>query len=218
MATRHVLAELIALFEATTPHIRVRLESMGGVDAAKRVKAGEAFDVIVLASNVIDDLTAAGHVVAGSRVDLVASPIAVAVRVGASRPDIGSADAVKRAVRAARTVGYSTGPSGTYLATLFERWDPDFGRRVVVAPPGVPVASLVARGDVELGFQQLSELLGVEGIEVVGPLPPEIQMTTIFSGGIASASTQREAAREVLSFMAAPAVTDTKRNHGMDAA
>src|SRR5689334_6779635 len=120
MATRQVLSELAKQFESQA-HSAVRVESVGGVDAAKRVRGGEPFDLVVLASNVIDALIAEGHL-ENPRVDVVTSPIAVGVRTGATRPDISSADAVKRAVLAAARVGYSTGPSGTYLARLFEQW------------------------------------------------------------------------------------------------
>lgn len=215
MATRHLLAALIGEFEAASA-ARVVLESVGGVDAAKRVRAGESFDVVVLASDVIDALAASGHLVAGSRADIAASPIAVAVRAGAVRPDLSSADAVRRAVTAARRVGYSTGPSGTHLAKIFSGWDAGLQERSVVAPPGVPVATLVARGDVELGFQQLSELLGVDGIDVVGLLPVELQAITIFSGGVASASSDAPAARSLLAFLASPARAEARRRHGMD--
>jgi molybdate transport system substrate-binding protein len=219
MATRHLLADLASRFEAQSPH-RVLLESVGGVDAAKRVTAGEAVDAVVLAREAIDDLIAAGRIIAGSRVDLVASAIAVAVRAGAPQPDISTTEAIKHAVLTARSVGYSTGPSGTHLARIFAAWD-DTGalkERIVVAPPGVPVASLVARGDIELGFQQLSELMGGDGIDVVGLLPPPAQMVTTFSGGVALASAWPDAVRELLQFMAAPSVTEVKRRYGMDAA
>jgi molybdate transport system substrate-binding protein len=218
MATRRLLADLIAKFETASPHL-VSLESVGGLDAARRVRAGEALDVVVLARDVIDDLIGTMHIVTGSRVDVAVSAIGVAVKAGAPHPDIRSAEGVKAAVLAARTVGYSTGPSGQYLARLFASWDPD-GRlrdRITVAPVGVPVGSLVARGDIELGFQQLSEL-GGDGIEVVGPLPSDIQMMTTFSGGVALTSTQPDAARALLTFMARPALTEIKRAHGMDAA
>ena len=218
MATRRLLGEMIAQFEKTSPH-RVALESVGGLDAAKRVRAGEPLDVVVLAREVIDDLIGAARIVEGSRVDVAVSAIGVAVRSGTPHPDISSADGVRAAVLAARRIGYSTGPSGQYLAKLFASWDPD-GRledRIIVAPVGVPVGSLVARGDIDLAFQQLSEL-GGDGIDVVGPLPPDIQMMTTFSGGVARASAQPEAARALLAFMASPAVAPIKREHGMDAA
>jgi molybdate transport system substrate-binding protein len=217
MATRKLLGDVITKFEATSKH-RVSLESVGGVDAAKRVRSGEPLDVVVLAREVIEELIGAARLAPGSRVDVVVSAIGVAVRAGAARPDISSAPRVKAAVLAARRVGYSTGPSGQYLAKLFAGWDAD-GRlkdRITVAPPGVPVASLVARGDLELGFQQLSELSG-DGIEVVGPLPPDIQMLTTFSGGIALSSMQPDAARALLNFMASPALRSLKQAHGMDA-
>jgi len=218
MATRRLLGEMIAQFEKTSPH-RVALESVGGLDAAKRVRAGEPLDVVVLAREVIDDLIGAARIVEGSRVDVAVSAIGVAVRSGTPHPDISSADGVRAAVLAARRIGYSTGPSGQYLAKLFASWDPD-GRledRIIVAPVGVPVGSLVARGDIDLAFQQLSEL-GGDGIDVVGELPPDIQMMTTFSGGVARASAQPEAARALLAFMASPALTPIKREHGMDTA
>jgi len=218
MATRRLLAELTAQFEATSSH-RVSLESIGGVDAAKRVKAGDTFDLVVLAKDAIEDLTAASRIVAGSRIDVAVSAIAIAVPAGTPHPDISSAGGVKRAVLSARSIGYSTGPSGVYLAKLFKTWDSEdrLQNRITVAPAGVPVGSLVARGEIELGFQQLSELIGVDGIEVVGLLPPEIQAITTFSGGIAQTSTQPDAARALLAFMAGPELTPIKRKYGMDA-
>ncbi len=219
MATRPILAELGAAYERESG-IAVAIESVGGVDAAKRVQAGEAFDVVVLAANAIDQLAAAGRVLAGSKVDLVRSGVAIAVRAGAPQPDIGSEDAVRRAVRAARSISYSTGPSGVHLAKLFERWGiaGELEGRIVQAPPGVPVGALVARGEVELGFQQLSELLPLEGIAVIGPLPPAIQIVTSFSAGVCASSAQPEAVRALLAFMNLPQAAETKRRHGMEPA
>jgi molybdate transport system substrate-binding protein len=219
MATRAVLAELAGAYEARSG-ARVALESIGGVEAAKRVQAGEAFDVVVLARDAIDKLVAAGHLVAGSEVDLVRSGVAVAVRAGAARPEIGSEDALRRAVLAARTIGYSTGPSGVQLARLFERWGigDQVQSRIVVAPPGVPVGTLVARGEVELGFQQLSELIHLEGIDVLGPLPAAVQIVTTFTAAVGARARQPDAGRALLAFMASPAVADVKRRQGMDAA
>ena len=157
---------------------------------------------------------------AGSKADLVRSGVAVAVRAGATRPDIGSEDALRRAVVGARTLGYSTGPSGVQLARLFERWGiaDEIKGRIVTAPPGVPVGSLVAKGEVELGFQQLSELMHLPGIDVLGALPQEVQIVTIFSGGVCAASSQPQAARDLLAFMASSVADDAKRRQGMEPA
>lgn len=219
MATRQVLAELVAGFEAVSG-ASVAIESVGGVDAAKRVQAGEAFDVVILASDAIDKLIAAGHLQPGSRVDLVRSGVAAAVREGAPVPDLGSEDAVRSAVLAAPSISYSTGPSGVALAKLFERWgiSEQLVSRTVQAPPGVPVASLVARGEVALGFQQLSELLGVAGITIAGPLPPAIQIITTFSAGIPVHTAQTDAVRAMLAHMTAPQAAEAKRRQGMEPA
>ena len=219
MATRAVLAELTAACEAQAD-LRVVVESVGGVDAARRVQAGEAFDLVVLASDALQRLIDAGPVLAGSRVDLVHSPVAIAVRAGAPRPDVGSEDAVRQAVLAAYRIGYSTGPSGAHLLQLFERWGiaAQVQPRTVQAPPGVPVAALLARGEVDLAFQQLSELMHADGVDVVGTLPEAIAFITTFSGGVCRRSTQPDAARAALAFMASPAAADAKRRHGMQAA
>ena len=199
MATRLLLADLCESHEQRTGQ-RVEVESVGGVDAARRVQAGEAFDVVFLASDAIDKLMAGGRALAGSRVDLVHSGVAVAVREGAPVPDLGDEEAVKQVVLAARTVSYSTGPSGVALARLFERWGiaTELAGRLVTPPPGVPVGSLVAKGEVELGFQQLSELIHVQGIHIVGPLPEPIQIITTFSGAVCASSTRPDAVRALL--------------------
>ncbi len=218
MATRLLLNALAADFTAQTGQA-VAIESVGGVDAAKRVQAGEVFDAVFLASDAIDKLIAAGHL-QGRRVDLVHSGVAVAVPAGAPQPDLSSEDAVRAAVLAAPTLGYSTGPSGVALVKLFERWGiaESVQSRIVQAPPGVPVGALVARGEVALGFQQLSELIHVEGIAIVGPLPPAIQITTTFSAGVGSQSTQAEAVRALLAFMASPQAAAAKQREGMQPA
>jgi molybdate transport system substrate-binding protein len=219
MATRQFLAEVVAAWQARGG-ASVAIESVGGVDAAKRVQAGEAFDVVILAADAIGKLAAAGRIVDGSVTDLVRSGVAIAVRRGATRPDIGSEEALRRAVLAAPTLGYSTGPSGVALQQLFARWGiaDAIQSRLVQAPPGVAVGSLVARGEVALGFQQLSELMHLDGIEVVGPMPPELAIVTTFTGAVCTASAQPNAARALLDFIRSPAADEARRRNGMQPA
>ena len=217
MATKALLADLVALYRRHNPDVHVLVESVGGVDAAKRVQAGETFDAVVLASDAIDRLVASGHVLAGSRVDLVRSGVAVAVPADQPVPDISTEAALKAAVLAATSLGVSTGPSGVQLAKLFEAWGiaEQIKDRIVQAKPGVPVGALLAQGQVALGFQQLSEMRGVAGITVLGPLPEAVQITTTFSGSVAATSAQAPAVRALLAFWAAPACTRLKEEHGM---
>ena len=219
MATRQVLADVLATWQQRSGQ-QVAMESVGGVDAAKRVQADEAFDLVVLASDAIDKLEAAGKVKAGSKVDLVRSGVVACVPAGAAKPDISTEDALRSAVQAAPTIGYSTGPSGVALIRLFERWGiaKEVAQRTVQAPPGVPVGSLVARGEVALGFQQYSELIHLTGIDLLGPLPDAVQIITIFSAGICAASSDPESARGLISFMASPEAAEAKRRQGMDPA
>ena len=219
MATRLLLNALADDFSARTGQ-PVDIESVGGVDAAKRVQAGEQFDAVFLASDTIDKLIVAGHLRADSKVDLARSGVAVAVRAGAAQPDISSEDAVRAAVLAAPSISYSTGPSGVALAKLFETWGiaQEIQSRIVQAPPGVPVGTLVARGDVALGFQQLSELLHLEGICVLGPLPDAIQVLTTFSAAQSVRSKHPEAVRELLVDFSSVRAADTIRRQGMEPA
>lgn len=220
MATRQVLADLTQAWKEQGGE-PVDIESVGGVDAAQRVQAGEeAFDLVFLASNAIDKLEAAGRVLPGSKVDLMLSSTAVAVPAAAAQPDIRSEEAVRAAVLAAPSVGFSTGPSGVALQKLFERWgiDEEIKPRMVQARPGVPVGSMVASGEVALGFQQLSELIHVHGIQIVGALPAAIAIDTVFSAAVVSGAANAEAARRLLAFMASPQAVEAKRRQGMEPA
>lgn len=216
MAAREVLAELAKGYSAHSGQ-PVAAAAAGGVEVAKRVQAGEEVDVVVLSDTAIDKLIAGGQLRAG-RIDLVKSGVAIAVRSGSARLDVSSEAAVKAAVAAASSLSYSTGPSGVYLEKLFERWGilESLRPRIVVPPPGIPVGSLVASGQAALGFQQLSELLNVDGIEVLGPLPAAIQTITTFSAGISVRCVQPQQASALLDYMNLPAATAVKERYGMD--
>jgi molybdate transport system substrate-binding protein len=213
-ATQHLLAQLAAAYEAQTGQV-VQIESVGGVDAAKRVAAGACFDVVLLASDAIDQLIASGHLVA-PRVDWVRSPVAMAVPVGTALPNINNAAALKAALLAAPSISYSTGPSGNYLAKLFEQWGiaEAMSAKLIVPPPGTPVGSLVASGQAALGFQQLSEFLGVDGIQIVGNLPDEVAFITTFSAGVPVGASNATA---FLRFLNASETASIKQHQGMSA-
>ncbi|AET94477.1 ABC molybdate transporter, periplasmic ligand binding protein (plasmid) [Burkholderia sp. YI23] len=217
MATRQVLIDLAAAYEARSGQ-RVAFESTGGVAAFKRVEEGEAFDIVVLASDAIARLAASGRVDAHSRVRIARSGIAIAVACGAPHPSIDDEAAVREAVLAARSIGYSTGPSGAHLIRLFERWGigERIASRIVQAPPGVAVGTLIASGEVELGFQQMSEMTGVAGIDVLGMLPSAIQALTVFEGAVCAKASAAGPAREFLKFATSPDADAAKTPHGME--
>ena len=219
MAMRHVLTELAEAYEQRSRQ-RVAILSVGGVEAARRINDGEPFDFVVLAADAIEQLASNRRVDPRSRTDLARSGVAIAVAAEAPRPDVGSEAAVRDAILRARSIGYSTGPSGAHLVRLFQRWGiaDVIAPRIVQAPPGVPVGTLVARGEVELGFQQLSELMHLPGVDVIGLLPPEIQVTTVFSAAVCTVSSCPAAAKALLSFLASSEADAVKGRHGMEPA
>jgi molybdate transport system substrate-binding protein len=219
MATRQLLADLSRSFEQNAPW-RVEIEATGGVDAARLVRGGKAIDVIVLASNVMEQLENEGWVAPGTRADVARSGVAVAVRSGLPHPAIATEEDVQRAVLGAGKICYSTGPSGDHLKRLFERWNIAglIADRTVEAKPGVPVGQLVARGEADLGFQQLGEFLDVDGIDIVGPLPAEIQTITVFTAGVSTRSGQTDGARAFVAHIVSPQTQGAKQRLGMEAA
>ncbi len=218
MATRQLLAELARSFAERAPY-EVAFESIGGVDAARKVRDGVAVDLIVLASNVMEKLEDEGWIVPGTRAALVRSSVAIAVRAGQPHPAIASEADVKHAVLAAGKISYSTGPSGDHLKSLFARWNiaEQIADRTVEARPGVPVGQLVANGEADLGFQQLSELLDVAGIDIVGPLPTDIQTVTVFTAGVGTRSSNVDGARAFIAYATSPQTAALKQRLGMDA-
>ncbi len=183
-----------------------------------RLERGEPVDVLIMVGYALGDLVKQGKVVADSRVDLVKSPIGIAVKSGAPKPDISSADAVKRALLATNTIAYSDSASGVYVSTeMFEKLGiadvmKDKARKI----PATPVGEIVARGDAEIGFQQVSELLPVQGIDIVGQLPSELQKVTVFSAGIASVSKEPDAGKALIKFLASPAASAVIIKSGME--
>jgi molybdate transport system substrate-binding protein len=184
-----------------------------------RLAAGEPVDLVIMAGDGLDRLIADGRIVAGSRVDLARSGIGVAVRAGAPRPDLSSVDTFMRALRQAKSVAHSSSASGIYLKGLFRRlglYD-TLGDRIRQVE-GQPVGAVVARGEAEIGFQQVSELLPVPGIDYVGPLPPEIQQFTVFAAGIAAHTREPDGARALVAYLTAPAAAPIIRQSGMEPA
>jgi molybdate transport system substrate-binding protein len=214
--------ELIPEFERTTHHQIATAygASMGNAPDSipSRLDRGEPVDVVILAAPALDDLIKHGKVVPGSRVDLVRSSIGIAVRAGAPKPDIRTVETLKDALLEAKSIAYSASASGVYLSQeLFQRLgiaDEIRGKCKRIA--NEPVGAVVARGEAELGFQQISELLPVAGIDYVGPLPPEVQKVTVFSAGIAVGAREPEAARALIQFLASPAVIPAITKSGLE--
>ena len=183
-----------------------------------RLERGEGADVLIMVGYALGDLVKQGKVVADSRIDLTKSPIGIAVKSGAPKPDISSAEAVKRTLLAAKSIAYSDSASGVYVSTeMFAKLGiademKDKARKI----PATPVGEIVARGDAEIGFQQISEMLPVPGVDIVGPLPADLQNITVFSAGIATVSKEPEAGKALIKFLASPAARDTIVKSGME--
>lgn len=215
-AFREAYLELLPEFERASGH-RVTNTWVPSVQMMNRLKGGETTDIVILSDASLDELAQAGIV--AERFPLAKSGIGVAVRAGAPRPDISSGDGIRRAALAARSIVYSTGPSGIYLRQLFERMGiADEIKAKVRQVQGEPAGAVVARGEAEIGFQQMSELLPVAGIDVVGPLPPDIQEITIFSAGLHARAPQPAAARALIAWLKAPAAAPVIRKKGMEPA
>jgi molybdate transport system substrate-binding protein len=216
-AVKEAYLELVPQFEKASGH-RVVTTWSGTADIMKRIKAGENPDLVIVAANSLEELTQLGRITPGSRVDLAKSGVGVAVRAGAPRPDISSGEALKRALLSAKSIGYSSGPSGVYIASLFQRWGitEELKPRIKQVAPGVNVGELIAKGEADIGFQQVSELLPVQGIQFLGPLPPDIQITTVFSGGIPVGAKDPAGAKALVKFLTAPAAAPVIRKKGME--
>jgi molybdate transport system substrate-binding protein len=211
--------ELVPQFEKASGHTVITIFT-GTLDAQKRIAAGETYDLIIMAGPAIDDLIKAGKVAPGSRVDLARSGVGMAVRAGAPKPDIHSTEALKKTLLAATSIGYSSGPSGVYLTDLFRRLGiaDQITSKLKQTPTGVFVGSILASGEVEIGFQQVSELSHYPGIDYVGPLPADIQNVTTFSSGMLIGAKPVDAARAWITFLRSPAAAAVFRSRSMEPA
>ncbi len=217
MATRHLLNELAA---AVGPWLGLEIvvSSAGGVDVARRVRGGEAADVLVLSRHALDALVPEGLVLATSVRPLFRSDVVAAVPEGSSVAALPTEQALRDEVRRARRVAYSTGPSGAAVLDLVRRWgmSDELEGRLLLAPPGVPVGTLLASGEADLGFQQRSELSGLDGVRVLGALPPGAEITSIFAGGVLATTADRQAANHVLDALGTASAGDIVERHGME--
>jgi len=216
-ATEEAYKELAPQFEKASGH-KVTTVFTGTLDALKRLGNGEAYDLLIMARQQIDELSQSGKVVAGSRTDIAKSGVGVAVGKGKPKPDISTVDALKKSLLAAKSIGYSTGPSGIYVVSMFQKMGiaDEVKTKLKQTPTGVFVGSIIASGEAEIGFQQVSELSFFPGIDYVGPIPAEVQLITIFSAGIPAGTKQADAAKALVSFITAPAAAAIFKKHALD--
>jgi len=219
IATREAYLELVPQFEKASGH-KVTTAWSGTTAIMKTMAAGgEQHDLVVISSTEMDELMKQGKVVAGSRADLSKSGIGIAVRAGAKRPDVSTPDALKKALLAAKTVGYTSGPSGVYMAGLVERMGiaAAVNAKFRSVPSGGTIGTIVASGDCEIGFQQVSELVHIPGVDYIGPLPAEVQRVTVFSIGLQTGAPNPGPAKALVAFLTTPAAVAVMQKHGLEA-
>jgi molybdate transport system substrate-binding protein len=214
-AVREPYRELVPVFEKATGH-RVTIDWGGTVDIVRRVGAGEVADIVIIPAGRIDDFVKQGLLV--GRIDLARSGVGVAVRAGAPRPDVSSAAALRNTLLAARSIVLSSGPSSVYLPTLFQKMGiaEQIKSKIIQIGPGLPVGEAVARGEGEIGFTQISELMSVKGADYLGPLPADVQFITVFSAGLHAAAPAPDAARALIKFLTTPDAAPVLKRHGME--
>jgi molybdate transport system substrate-binding protein len=206
-------------FEKATGH-KVATVFTGTLDAQKRLANGESYDMLIMSGPSIDTQIKAGRVIAGSRVDIAKSGVGVGVPKGASKPDISTTDALKKTILEAKSIGYSTGPSGVYMINLFEKLGvaDQVKDKLKQTPTGVFVGTIIASRAVEIGFQQVSELGNFPGVDYDGPLPADVQHTTVFSSGMIVDAKEAEAAKLLVKFLTSPEAGSAFKKRGMEPA
>jgi molybdate transport system substrate-binding protein len=219
IATREAYLELVPQFESATGH-KVATTWAGTTAIMQRMAAGETYDLVMISSTELDELTRQGKIVSGSRVDLAKSGIGIAVKAGAKLPDVSSTEALRKALLAAKTVGYTSGPSGVHMGTLVEQMGiaDAVKAKFRSVPSGGTIGTIVASGDCEIGFQQVSELVHIPGIDYIGPLPADVQRVTVFSCGRQTGAPQPDAAKELVNFLTTLAAKKVMQKHGLETA
>jgi molybdate transport system substrate-binding protein len=217
-ALKEISLELVPEFERASSREVVTAFS-GTDDIMNRMKAGEnSVDLVILDADSIDELVRLGKIEPGSRVDFAKSLVGVAVPAGAPRPDISSVDMLKRCLLSSKSIAYSRSLSGAHVASLFQQWGiaEQLQGKVKQPSPGEFVGEMVARGEAEIGFQQISELVHIAGIDFIGPIPPDIQLVTMVSGGVHAAAKEPGGAKAWVNFLASPAAAPVLKKHGLD--
>jgi molybdate transport system substrate-binding protein len=216
-ATEQACRELLPAFEKATGNT-VKIGYTGTLDAKKRIAAGEFFDVLIMASPEIEEFLASGKLAAGSRVDIAKSGVGIGVKAGSPKPDISTTEAFKKTLLAAKSIGYSTGPSGNYVIGLFERLGiaDQVKPKLKQTPTGVFVGTITARGEAEIGIQQVSEMAQFPGVDYVGPLPADIQKMTVFTSGVAVNAKEPAAGKAMLTFITSPDAAAAFKKRGME--
>lgn len=214
---REAYTDLLPGFEKSAPH-RVTTVWGGVNEVAKRVADGEVADIVILPAAQIDDLIRRGKLVPETRVDVAKSGIGVALALGAPKIDASSSDGIKKALIAAKSIAYSTGPSGMHMAEVIEKWGltGQLKAKIKISPPNTPVGVMIERGDAELGFQQVSELIRIKGINYLGALPDDINEITVFSAAVHRNAASPDAAKALVKYLSAPEAAATIRKTGMD--
>jgi molybdate transport system substrate-binding protein len=217
IATKEAYLELVPQYEKASGHT-VSTTWSGTTAMMNQLAAGEQYDLVMISATELEELIRLGKIAAGSRVDIAKSGIGIAVRKGAPRPDVSSPDALKKALLAAKTVGYTSGPSGVYMGQLVERMGiaAQVKAKFKSVPSGGTIGTIVASGDCEIGFQQVSELVHIPGVDFIGPLPAEVQRVTVFSSGIQVGAAQPDAAKALVAFLTTPAAKGVVKKHGLE--
>jgi molybdate transport system substrate-binding protein len=216
-ATKEVILDVVPQFEKSSGH-KVAVTFTGSANIRKKIAAGEVYDLVIVGAPDIDAFIQQNKVASGTRTNLMKSGVGVAVRAGAPKPDIASGEAVKKTLLAAKSIGYSSGPSGDYVVSLIERLGiaDQVKPKLKQVPSGTRIETIIASGEAEIGFQQISELIHAPGLEFIGPLPPDVQKITVFAAGLGAGAKQPDAAKALVKALTAPEAAVVIKQHGME--